>query len=154
MFGINIVYIYSTGLRFNLTFFKNPNLPIQPWAWCDSWCLQSKRDWVLLRYYGKWVVCPLCPLCLFNFHVRFFFLWLNMDRQKLITLTKWWDETPFGAAWWLRLCLLCLSVWGLLWVRLAEQNSGSSFRPAPRWCAGASDRAAALLRQRAIEFRA
>lgn len=30
-------------------------------------------------------MCPLCPLCLFNFHARFL-LWLNMDRGKLITL--------------------------------------------------------------------
>lgn len=97
-------------------------------------------------------MCPLCPLCLFNFHVRFL-LWLNVDREKLITLQNG-GEKGLSAL----LCSLWVCV-GCRWFRQTELDSpslldsASSFRAAARWCAGASKWTVATLRQRANEFR-
>lgn len=69
----------------------------------------------------------LCVLCapsvyLISMIFLFFLLWLNMDREKLITLQNGGMKMPFSSAWaGGRFCVCSAWVlWGLLWTRLGS----------------------------------
>lgn len=105
-------------------------------------------------------LCVLCTPSVYLISMWGFCFGSARTEREVNYITKWRDEMPFSPAW--RLGCVC-SAWvcegccGYDWAELdapSPVDSAGSFRPTALWCTGAVEWAVAVLRQRAIEFRA
>lgn len=103
-------------------------------------------------------MCPLPPLCLFNFLVRFL-LWLKRDIEKLITLEHGGMEWLFALSGGLPVFTLpecvraAVGMTGQSWGHHAVRQSASPPRLIPLWCTRIWEQAATVWEQRSGEFR-
>lgn len=65
-------------------------------------------------------LCVLCAPSVYLISMSFFFSLAQHGQREVNYITKWRDKMPSSSALAVGLCLLCLSVWGLLWIRLGR----------------------------------